>query len=141
MKVASTKAFQNVLQSIKKNEGLKLNPYKCTSNKLTIGYGRNLENNGITEAEAHYLLLNDVYLIENELDRLFKIKKMPNHVYEVLVEMAYQLGIEGLLKFKKTLVLVEAGEYKLASKEMMRSKWAEQTPARACNLAIKMYGG
>ena len=40
------------------HEGLELKPYQCTADKLTIGVGRNIEDRGITEDEARYLLKN-----------------------------------------------------------------------------------
>ena len=49
--------------------------------------------------------------------------------------MAFQLGIDGLLKFKNTLNLIEAGDYETASKEMLNSLWAKQTPERAKRLS------
>lgn len=54
-------------QSIKKHEGLKLKPYQCSNNKLSIGYGRNLEDNGITLQEAEKLLETDLLNIKLEL--------------------------------------------------------------------------
>lgn len=50
----------DILNQLRSHEGLRLKPYRCTSNKLTIGYGRNIEDNGITIDEAEYLLNNDV---------------------------------------------------------------------------------
>lgn len=52
--------LRKLINDLIRDEGLKLKPYRCTSNKLTIGIGRNLDDNGITEAEARYLLHNDL---------------------------------------------------------------------------------
>ena len=51
------------------HEGLRLRPYKCTAGKMTIGVGRNLDDNGITQAEAFALLENDIIAVEADLDR------------------------------------------------------------------------
>ena len=49
-----------LIEQLKRHEGIKLTPYKCTSDKLTIGVGRNLEDVGISEQEAEMLLQNDI---------------------------------------------------------------------------------
>ena len=51
---------KSLVDTIKRHEGLRLKPYLCTAGKLTIGYGRNLETNGISGDEAEYLLKNDI---------------------------------------------------------------------------------
>jgi len=139
--------FQKLVLSIKENEGLKLKPYRCTEGKLTIGYGRNLEHNGISENEALEMLVNDVVSIKKALasslnfERAISFINLPDHVQNVLVEMAYQMGVNGLLKFRKTLSFVKNGQYEKASIEMLNSKWARQTPNRAKKLSNLMKGG
>lgn len=131
---------QRLKKSIKKHEGLRLKPYKCTAGKLTIGYGRNLEDNGISEDEAEYLLQRDISSIHQLLDLELEIFRFPSHVQEVLTEMSFQLGVHGLLKFRKTIQFVKEGSYIKASQEMLDSKWAKQTPKRAQTLSKKMRG-
>lgn len=63
----------------------------------------------------------------------------PDDVRDVLVEMAYQLGVSGLLKFKKTLKLITDRKYMEASVEMLDSLWARQTPNRAKKLSKVVY--
>lgn len=117
-------------QSIKKNEGLELKPYLCTKGKLTIGYGRNLEQNGITEREAEILLENDLLNLKLELeDKLPIFKKLNNVRRNVLLEMAFQLGTPNLLKFKKTFEYLKNDDYEKASEEMLNSKWHEELKA------------
>ena len=57
------KDFIDLMESLKSQEGLRCKPYKCTSGKLTIGYGRNLEDVGISQKEAEYLFENDVRML------------------------------------------------------------------------------
>lgn len=131
--------LQHVRESIKMNEGLRLKPYKCTAGKLTIGYGRNLEDNGINEYEADILLKNDIWLINRALIRKIEnFEKHPQNVREVLIEMAYQMGINGLMSFKKMLGYMKSYDYPLAYAEMLNSKWATQTPERAKKLSDKL---
>ncbi|MGM0518191.1 MAG: glycoside hydrolase family protein [Campylobacterota bacterium] len=127
--------------SIRNHEGLELKPYRCTANKLTIGYGRNLEDRGITEEEAEYLLVRDLQRIQEKLRaKIINYDDLPSNVQEVLVEMAYQIGTFGLFKFKKTLDYVYKKDFQNASIEMLDSLWAKQTPNRAKTLSNKMKG-
>jgi lysozyme len=60
---------------------------------------------------------------------------------DVLINMAYNLGVEGLMKFKVTLSMVEAGRYEEASKQMLQSKWAKQVGKRSIELSNMMREG
>jgi lysozyme len=57
------------------------------------------------------------------------------------MNMAFQMGINGLLKFKKTLTLIEMGDFDAAADGMMKSLWAKQTPNRASEMAEQMRSG
>jgi len=125
------------------DEGLKLKPYKDTVGKWTVGIGRNLDDVGITEAEAKYLCLNDITRVERDLDS--KIPGWRGALNEkrklVLASMAFQLGIGGVLKFPKFLAALQRGDYADAAREMQESLWAQQTPARVSRLASMMEAG
>ena len=133
---------QRLAEQLKVHEGLRLKPYKDTVGKWTIGIGRNLEDKGITEQEALFMLNNDVDYFYD------KIKKEINWFWalddvrqNVLVNMAFNLGVSGLLTFKNTLRLISFGHYEEAAKEMLNSKWAKQVGYRAEELAEQMRTG
>jgi lysozyme len=152
-----------LIESIRKHEGLNLKPYIDPLYKkdipkddlkiinkhwdklnITIGYGRNLQTNGINEDEANSLLILDISIIQKQLEVSFGrefFNSFPWYVQNVLIEMVYQLGYQGFSKFKKTIKYLEHKQYTLASKEMLLSKWAEQTPNRAKELSNLMKGG
>lgn len=134
--------MSNILKQLQRHEGLRLKPYKCTGDKWTIGYGRNLEDRGITQAEALALLKNDIAdvmsMLSFELSFYLELDQIRR---DVLTNMAFQIGVAGLLKFKKTLQYVKAGEYEKAAYEMLDSKWAKQTPSRAKELSEQMRTG
>ncbi|WP_372772083.1 glycoside hydrolase family protein [Mangrovibacterium sp.] len=118
------------------DEGLRLMPYRCTANKLTIGVGRNIEERGITEEEAMFLLRNDIYIVMKELgSRLSWFTSAPETVQLVLANMCFNMGASRLMQFKKTLEHLEKGEYLSASLEMLNSKWAVQVGKRAARLS------
>jgi len=132
----------NILDQLRRDEGLRLTPYKDTVGKLTIGYGRNLDDVGINRAEADYLLLNDVAAVSEALKKLLPWTNCLDDARRaVLINMAFNMGIVGLLNFKNTLVHVQAGEYEKAAAHMLASKWATQVGARAVRLAQQMRSG
>ncbi len=115
-----------------KNEGMKLHPYQCTSDKTTIGVGRNLTDNGITSAEAELMLANDMDNVFNDLDRNIPFwKTMPYNVRLVLADMCFCLGINRLLKFTKMLEAMEERDFELAGEELLDSTYAVQVKKRA----------
>lgn len=122
-----------------RDEGLRLKPYRCSAGKLTIGVGRNLDDRGITEAEALVLLGNDIKAFWGHLVAALPwVATAPEAVQEVLANMCFNLGLGGLLGFRQTLAYLQARLYVDAAEEMLRSKWAGQVGARAERLAQKL---
>lgn len=124
------------------HEGCRLKPYRCTGGKLTIGIGRNLDDAGISRDEAMLLLRNDmaraIGAVRTELPWVDKLDDVRQRV---LVDMAFNLGIDGLLAFKNTLAAVASGDYDRAATEMLNSRWAGQVGERARRLARMMRTG
>jgi len=124
------------IELIKKHEGLRLNPYKCTSGKLTIGYGRNIEDNGISKQEAEIMLCNDISSCQNELDlNIPAWRDLSEPRRAVLVNMAFNLGYPRFSKFKKMLQAIKEKDFNRAAAEMLDSSWARQVGNRAIELA------
>lgn len=121
---------------VARHEGYMPNIYRCTAGKLTIGYGYNLDA-GMPEDEAHLLLRYRLNKIDGELDgRLPWYDSLPDAKKSALQDMAYQMGVAGVMKFKKFLAALEAGKWDQAAKEMLDSKWAKtDSPNRARELA------
>lgn len=126
---------------IKKHEGLRLKPYKCTAGKLTIGYGRNLEDNGISEYESEVMLANDIQKCYALCVKLSFWNKLNEIRQAVILDMCYNLGFTRLQGFKKMLKALERQDYKVAAKEMLDSNWASQVKTRATELSNIMIKG
>jgi len=125
-----------------KHEGLRLVPYTDTVGKLTIGVGRNLTDKGISHEEAFVLLRHDIAAVERDLvGRLPWMVELNDVRYRVLMDMAFNLGVDGLLTFRNTLRAIEQGDYKIAARGMLASKWASQVGRRATRLAQMMETG
>ena len=119
-------------QMLLRHEGLRTYPYKCSEDKLTIGIGRNLEANGISEEEAMYLLDNDLDRVVKNLDKVWHAwKVMPERARLVCIDMVFNLGITGFMKFKNTRKLMELGLWVEASEEILRSRYSQQLPSRS----------
>lgn len=129
-------------EQLKKHEGLRLKPYTDTVGKLTLGIGRNLEDKGITEQEALFMLNNDVDYFYTNLNKILPwFKNLDDARQNVLVNMAFNLGVAGLLTFKNMLDAVRMGLFLVAAEEMFDSKWAKQVGYRAKELAEQMRTG
>ena len=130
--------MSRLIEEIKKDEGFSATPYRCPANKLTIGYGTNIED-GISEAEAELLLsfrLNQ--MISELLEKKPIILRLPNDKQEIIFNMMYNLGVAGILKFEMFWLAIEGFDYKAAAAEMRDSLWYKQVTNRAEKLAKQM---
>jgi Phage-related lysozyme (muraminidase) len=133
---------EDLIEQLIDHEGLKLKPYECTAGKLTIGVGRNLEDRGISDDEAEYLLHNDIEIVERELLEAQPLVSMLDAVRQrVLVDMGFNLGTPTLMKFQKMWDAVEDEDWEEASAQMLDSRWAKQVGRRAVRLADAMKTG
>ena len=124
------------------DEGLRLKPYRDTVGKLTIGCGRNLDDVGITQDEAMLLLQNDIRKAYADLTTALPwVQTLDDVRQNVLINMTFNMGIGGLLRFKNTLGMIQRHEYNQAASAMLQSLWATQVGARAKRLADQMRTG
>jgi lysozyme len=124
------------------DEGIRLKTYRDTVGKLTIGVGRNLDDVGISTAEAMALLENDLAHVASQLDAALPWwKSMTDNRQQALANMCFNMGLGTLLTFKTTLGLMQSGNYSAAADAMLNSKWAKQVGARAVRIANQVKGG
>lgn len=132
-------------EQLKIDEGFKDHAYQDHLGYWTIGYGRLIDKRRggrIRPHEGQYLLQNDIDEKLSELrNRISWFDNLDDPRKGVLLNMCFQLGVAGLLNFKNTLAKVEAGDYEGAATNMLKSKWAKQTPNRAHRLAEQMRTG
>jgi len=151
-----------LIQKLIEHEGLVLQVYQDTLGIDTIGIGRNLEDRGlsdneleemgitldhvyefgITEADAVLLAENDVEIVEDELLRAHPCVDGLDAVRQlVLIDMAFNMGVPRLCKFKKMWAAIHNEDFTVASKEMLDSRWSNQVKSRSTKLAHAMYSG
>jgi len=147
-----------LIAELRRDEGERLKSYRDTMGLWTIGvghlidparganpapFGRDLRNGAtITAEESAKLLEQDIDEKMAELDKKLSWWRDLNEVRQrVLLNMAFNLGTDGLLGFKNTLAMVKSGDYAGAARGMLASKWAGQVHARADRLAKMMLTG
>lgn len=117
-----------------KHEGLRLKPYEDTKGILTIGVGRNLRDNGISEEEAEFMLENDIVSTLQDLRKVFDdFDTFPYNVKLVLVDMMFNLGMDRFLGFKKMIQAVKNRDWMGMIREMKDSKWCRELTSRCAD--------
>lgn len=131
-----------LIDQIIRHEGLELKPYKCTSNKLTIGIGRNLQDVGITEDEAKYLLMNDLARVDAQMEKLMPWSQNLNPArYDALMNFVFNVGIGTALKFENAMAALKESDFDTAAAELLDSRWSTQVGSRAQELATQIKTG
>lgn len=137
-----------VVEELKRSEGWRSKPYNCPLGYPTVGWGFRIGPQGADIKQYQFTLpqsVGDLWL--HELAKQFadliapQLAGLSEPRQVVLVCMAYQMGVDGLLAFKKMLAATAAGDYKTAAAEMLNSRWAKQTPKRAQRMAKQMEFG
>ena len=114
------------------HEGLKKKVYRCPAGKLTVGVGRNIEDKGITEEEALFLLRNDIAECEDDLRSIFtEYDDLDEYRKRVLIDMRFNLGPSRFRQFKKLIAAVKEKDFNLAAEEIKDSNWYRQVGKRA----------
>lgn len=134
--------LEKVAAYTRKFEGLRLKPYTCPSGKLTIGYGHNLEDNGITLEMAEDMLYLDLEVANMECYANIPCYAVLDDARRfVLLDMMFNLGANKLLSFKKMLAALDRKDFVTAANEMKNSKWHTQVGNRAKILENIMLTG
>ena len=128
--------LQDLIEDLKRDEGFRSHPYKDTVGKWTIGYGRNLDDVGISHEEAEVLLKHDIGHAIEEVNHAFPfIQTAPLPVKRAVYNMCFNMGINRLSGFVNMLAALEARSYSDAADHAMDSKWATQVGPRAERIA------
>lgn len=134
--------MNSLREQLIRDEGERLKVYKDSVGIETIGVGRNLRDKGISRAESAFLLDNDIDEYTAAVTHALSWAEQLDPVRrEVLVNMAFNLGIYGLLQFKNFLIALRARDYNAAVAHMLDSKWAAQVGPRAHRLAAQIRTG
>ena len=117
---------------VAKHEGLSLNLYHDQYGHQTIGYGRNIDTNGISKEEALFMLDNDLKVSICDLKEIFpNWDKISDNRKNVLIDMRFQLGGGGFRNFKIFIQSVKEENWPEAIKSIINSLYYKQVPSRA----------
>ena len=134
--------ISNLKDQLVRDEELRLKPYTDSVGKLTIGVGRNLTDKGISFQEAQLLLANDIADATADLQAKLPWTATLDDVRKgALLNMAFNLGIGGLLEFHYFLAKMQAGNFSAAAGAMLDSLWARQVGPRATRLSMQIQTG
>jgi lysozyme len=137
--------MNQLIEMLKRHEGVETHAYKCTAGKTTIGVGRNIDPEGgigLTMPEIEYLLQNDVDRVEAELvGSLPWIEHVEWERMDALVNICFNLGLPRFLKFKKAIAAAEDQDWELCADEFMDSRWAKQVGRRAVEVTALLRTG
>ena len=127
--------LDSLVSELKTDEGFEPRVYTCSALKLTVGYGWNLESIA-TELLKHAAMEKIAQLSNYQW-----FCELNDNRQLAIANMAFNIGVNGVLKFKKMIVAIKAKDYDLAAKEMQDSKWFNQVGNRAVRLVNVMRWG
>ena len=126
----------SLIDQIKEHEGFRSRVYQCTEGHDTIGFGFKVADLELDLDLAEEILVRKLeHLIRRVKNRFSWVNDAPYEIQDVVYNMCYQMGVSGFSKFKKTIKYLADKQYDKASKEMLDSRWARQTPNRAIKLS------
>lgn len=143
-------------QRLEFHEGFRSTCYLCSEGKKTIGIGHNLEareftkeelkaigdwEKGITKNAAYMILRNDIQICLQDLKKLGFWYYLDNERQYALLDMCFQLGFQGLMKFKKMLEAIRVKDYEQAAYQCLDSQYGKQTPKRAKRISQLLRTG
>ena len=131
----------DIIEQLRRDEGVRLKAYTDTVGKLTIGVGRNLTDVGISDAEVDFLLANDVRSVQDRLSEFPWYTALDEVRRGAVANMAFNLGVHGLLGFPHMIAALAKQDWVTAADEMANSHWASQVGARAVRLQTQILTG
>jgi lysozyme len=130
-----------LIERTKRHEGYSNQIYQDSVGVWTVGYGTNLKTKVFTREECERWLLEELLACEARLSTVPTFNRMDNLRSEVLIEMCYNLGFDGLMKFKNMWAALAEDDFAAASEHGLDSKWATQVGTRAQTLMTLLKRG
>ena len=134
-----------LVDTLKRHDGVRSHAYKCSENMITVGVGRNLDENGgigLADDEIEYLLMNDIERCDAELRAAYDwYENLKKPRRDAMINMCFNLGLTRLRGFVKALEAMSREQYDVAADEFMDSRWAEQVGDRAVEVTELIRSG
>ena len=136
--------MSQLVEMIKRHEGVKSKVYLCSAGYETIGVGRNISESGLglSDDEIDYLLQNDIQRVKEELEETyFWFGALNEARQDAMIDICFNLGLTRLRGFVKALEAMSREQFDIAADEFMDSKWAQQVGTRAIRVTEMIRGG
>ena len=128
-----------LFESLRLGEGLRLEPYRDSTGKLTVGYGHNLDDLGISEETATFMLGEDAERAWGDAIRAFEwFEHIPDDAQRVLVELVFNMGLRKVRGFRRMLAALSTGDLRTGAAELQDSLWFRQVGSRGPRLVAKL---
>ena len=133
--------MSKLLEQLKRHEGFRTQLYADTVGKLTIGYGHNIEDLGVSGSVAELMLAEDVAIAYEAAMTMDYYPRLNPARQDAITNMVFNMGLTKFLGFKNMNAALFIGDYDLAAREALDSKWAVQVGDRARELASQIATG
>ena len=136
--------MEQLIEMLKRHEGVKSHVYKCSAGYESIGVGRNISKTGLglSEDEVQYLLESDISRVIKELSSEYPwFNDLDDVRKDAMIDISFNLGATRLRGFKRALAAMDAADYKTASLEFLDSKWSRDVKGRSTELAYMIEMG
>ena len=135
---------EQLLEMLKRHEGVESHVYRCSAGYETIGVGRNISKSGLglSDDEVDYLLENDIVRVIKELSSEYPwFRGLDDVRKDAMIDISFNLGATRLRGFRRALAAMDAADYKTASLEFLDSKWSRDVKGRSTELAYMIEMG
>ena len=135
---------EQLLEMLKRHEGVESHVYRCSAGYETIGVGRNISKSGLglADDEVDYLLENDIVRVIKELSSEYPwFRGLDDVRKDAIIDISFNLGATRLRGFRRALAAMDAADYKTASLEFLDSKWSRDVKGRSTELAYMIEMG
>jgi len=135
----------NLREMLKRHEGVKSHAYTCSAGKITVGVGRNIDQDGglgLSDDEIDYLLDNDIIRCIKELNSVFTwFNQLDSVRSDAVIDICFNIGLPRLVLFRNALAAMKEGDYETAADEFYDSRWAKQVGNRAIEICEMIRSG
>ena len=136
--------MSKLIEQLKIHEGIRTHAYLCTDGKITVGVGRNLDEDGglgLSVSEIEFLLDNDIQRCRTEMETFSWFDDLDEVRQDALINMCFNLGLTRLANFKNALASMAVGAYSDAAEHFLDSRWARQHGKRSEDVAHMIRTG
>jgi len=136
--------MEQLIEMLKRHEGVKSHVYKCSAGYESIGVGRNISKTGLglSEDEVQYLLESDISRVIKELSLEYPwFSSLDDVRKDAMIDISFNLGATRLRGFKRALAAMDVADYKMAATEFLDSKWSRDVKGRSYELASMIETG